>query len=516
MKKSLLLLSFGLSAVLTNYSSAQCPLISCTSDTVVDNDPGVCGAVINYTTPVGVDQCASGTMTFDFTGAEQTWTVPAGVTSIDIEAWGAQGGADGTALGGLGGYATGTLAVTPGQTLYIYVGGQGVSGPGSGQNCGFAGGYNGGGPTGDICCSNAGGGAGSGGGASDIRVGGNTYNERVIVAAGGGGAGDGSTGANGGGLVGSNGGTYNGVTATGGTQSAGGIAGGTYYPNHTCNPGTDGTFGVGGMGDGNDAGGGGGGWYGGGGGANNGAGAGGSSYIDGVTGGSTTGGVHSGDGQIIVSWIGGGTGVTTSQTEGLPSGSTFPIGVTTNTYMATDGVDTVSCSFTVTVIETDPVTVLMNDFNEDTMCVYDTPQVLPAVSPAGGTYSGAGVSGNTFDASIAGVGTHYVVYTYSGGDCPKSDSAMVVVDGCLGLSEGADLNVSIFPNPTDGIVNVELGKDYSGSLYNVTTLDGKIVEDDKLISGSTITIDLADQPKGVYLLRININDSLSVYKILKN
>jgi len=34
-----------------------------------------------------------GTQTFSYTGGEQTWVVPAGVTSVTIEAWGAQGGA---------------------------------------------------------------------------------------------------------------------------------------------------------------------------------------------------------------------------------------------------------------------------------------------------------------------------------------------------------------------------------------------------------------------------------------
>lgn len=43
-------------------------------------------------------------------------------------------------------------------------------------------------------------------------------------------------------------------------------------------------------------------------------------------------------------------GVTLAQTAGLPSGSFFPVGVTTNTYQATDAAgNTASCSFTVTV-----------------------------------------------------------------------------------------------------------------------------------------------------------------------
>ena len=61
---------------------------------------------------------------FNYTGAMQTYLVPAGVNSITIEAWGAEGGeSDGSGSHGLvpagqGGYATGDLSVTPGHTLY--------------------------------------------------------------------------------------------------------------------------------------------------------------------------------------------------------------------------------------------------------------------------------------------------------------------------------------------------------------------------------------------------------------
>ena len=59
------------------------------------------------------------TVTFSYTGGAQSWIVPSCVTTIDIEALGGQcGGGQ-----GLGGKATGSLAVTAGQVLNIYVGG---------------------------------------------------------------------------------------------------------------------------------------------------------------------------------------------------------------------------------------------------------------------------------------------------------------------------------------------------------------------------------------------------------
>ena len=238
---------------------------------------------------------------YSFTGGAQTFVVPESITLISIDALGAAGGSggDGTGdgSGGRGGQAVGDLAVTPGETLHVYVGGVGTSfaSPGS------AGGFNGGGNLGPVCTF-TGDPAGTGGGASDIRQGGNTLNDRVLVAAGGGGggaggSGNGTRGGDGGGITGS---TSEDGNATGGTQATGGQNMGFNNPN--CAMGTDGALGVGGTGDGNDGGGGGGGYYGGGGGNNNGAGGGGSSYVGGVSAGGTNGGQNSGDGLVTISW----------------------------------------------------------------------------------------------------------------------------------------------------------------------------------------------------------------------
>lgn len=56
--------------------------------------------------------CARGfaaDVTFSYTGAQQTWGVPAGVTSVTITATGARGGN----AGGLGARVAATYAVTP-------------------------------------------------------------------------------------------------------------------------------------------------------------------------------------------------------------------------------------------------------------------------------------------------------------------------------------------------------------------------------------------------------------------
>ncbi len=188
---------------------------------------------------------------FAFTGGEQKFVVPSGVFGVDVVAVGARGGSAGGA-GGVGAQVDGEVSVTPGETLYVEVGGDGVV---------DGGGFNGGG--------GASGGAGGGGGASDVRTSpssaGLSPDDRLLVAGGGGGSGVlGSVGAGAGGAAGRAGEEVAPNEGGGpGTQSGGGLGGQEH-----CASGGSGVLGVGGAGGYYDfsGGGGGGGYYGGGGG----------------------------------------------------------------------------------------------------------------------------------------------------------------------------------------------------------------------------------------------------------
>lgn len=250
------------------------------------------------------------TFTFNFTGSEQIWVVPLDVLFIEIECWGASGGTATTrGIGGLGGYARGRFNVTPGETLYIYVGGAGENGALNGPAT--AGGFNGGGNGGPGFNNSASG--GGGGGASDVRQGGNALFNRILVAGGGGGGVGNITsmtagypGGAGGGITGGDGTGEGRAPGTGGTQTAGG-AGGV----GGSNSGTPGELGLGGSGTGNfyEGGpGGGGGYYGGGaGGAGNGddgSAGGGSAFVALAADPFTESGVNAGDGSVVITALG--------------------------------------------------------------------------------------------------------------------------------------------------------------------------------------------------------------------
>jgi glycine rich protein len=265
----------------------------------------VTAGVVATTPSVGAVPSCTGTTTvvctFAFTGfLGDSFTVPAEVTQISIDGFGAQGGPsqDGT-LGGRGGEATAMITVTPGEVLQVNVGGQPGTIPSGGP---VPGGINGGGASGTG--SSAGGG---GGGASDVRQGGHSNGDRVVIAGGGGGGGGtvGScTGGTGGGPNGGDGSTCSTLQGLGGTPSTGGGIGGG------ANPGSTGILGMGGAGgssaQGFAGGGGGGGRFGGGGGSATGVvsvaggGGGGSGLTPTSTG--MTNGVRTGNGLITITY----------------------------------------------------------------------------------------------------------------------------------------------------------------------------------------------------------------------
>ena len=248
-----------------------------------------------------------------------TFTVPTGVTSVNIQAWGAGGtagpGGSGNDGGG-GGYAEGTLAVTASQVIYNFVGEGGVvfsTSKGGGSRGG--GGSNDCHPSGDTASLGGGGGATFVSAATSPAIPGcapqGAPQLYVVAGAGGGGGielGPGITGGAGGGLVGGRAGpsgltfaqNNDGGSGGGGSQTAGGQEGS--HP--TIYSGQAGSFLGGGKGadtpQGTAGAGGGSGFYGGGGGGgavtsptqNRGHGGGGSSYYGHpqITSGATTAG----------------------------------------------------------------------------------------------------------------------------------------------------------------------------------------------------------------------------------
>lgn len=499
------LLAGVLSLGFVNSINSQCLSLNCSPSFTVPALTGTCGAVVNYSTAVVTGTCMSvGTQTFVYTGAAQTFTVPAGVTTMTMETWGAQGGANWVNNTNFGGYAKGTFTVTPGEVLGIYVGGQATT---------IAGGFNGGG-TGE--------GAGKGGGGgTDVRQGGMAYSNRIIVAGGGGGAGYWSSlhvvGGVGGGLVGGDG--YrdpNYATSAGGqggTQTSSGY--GTCI-NYSVTA-MGGGFGFGGSTNacGCEGYGGGGGWYGGAASGNCRGGGGGSGYLSAsATNTAFASGTNVGNGKVVLQY---GAMPTATLVSGLASGSGFPLGTTVQTYSVVDSFsNTATCSFSITVVDTQSPTI---------SCPANVVQCTPVVSSITAlgvsdncgapsvTYSLSGVttgtgttnaSGTTFNTGV----TNVTYMAMDGAGNVSSCSFSVTISTCAGVETfvAANYNVSVYPNPNNGefvIKTASANEKMTVEIYNVL---GELVQTEKVNTEIT-NIKLNAKP-GAYIVKITENNQL--------
>ncbi len=647
---------------------------NCPPTSSVSNNAGICGAVVNFTAPTATDNCpgATGTQTFNFTGTPQTFTVPAGVTSITIDALGAQGGGSFNGAGGLGARMNATYAVTPGQVLTIIVGEQGhLQVGGNAQNSSGGGGgtfvYDASGPTLLVA-------AGGGGGKCNYTSSAPLHADAAgQIGTSGGASSDGAAA----GGVGGNGGAaglWSSVPCAGGGTgwlTAGGgpyggfnaptWAGGTGY----CGGGGGGCGGIGGYGGGGGGGnhygggGGGGGYSGGGGGTDPTHGGGGGSYSIGTSQ-ANTAGYQTGNGQVIIGYNV--VSPTVAQTSGLPSGSTFPVGSTVNTFTATDPSGNVAtCTFTVTVTDnenpvpsvgvlptmtdecsvtltaptatdncgtptvstldptsysaegtytvnwvytdaagntaaqtqtviiddvtapliagcpsnitltannagctgitswtsptatdncagsptvtashtqafafpvgTTTVTYTFDDGNgntsactfdvtvtndaaatltiaNDTVCIADGAFTITGESPAGGTFSGPGVSAGTFDPATAGVGTHAITYMYTdaNGCSASAVTDSIYVDICTGSQNmTAASQFAINPNPNNGTFTLQLNS-ASDAVVVIYDAQGKLVSTQK-VNNNNSQITIADS--GMYLITVITADGQS-------
>jgi hypothetical protein len=115
----------------------------------------------------------------------------------------------------------------------------------------------------------------------------------------------------------------------------------------------------------------------------------------------------------------------------------------------------------------DTVTVVVNDLPvitlvvTDTFCVRESNVTLVA-TPAGGTFSGPGVLGGIFDATVVGVGTYNITYNYTDGNgCSNSATKQVYVDGAPGC----------YPNGIGNIAGIEMGGVYPNPFQDKVTIE---------------------------------------------
>jgi len=189
--------------------------------------------------------------------------------------------------------------------------------------------------------------------------------------------------------------------------------------------------------------------------------------------------------------------------DGVTNGVAFIPAASQRYYLT--GTDVNSCTDTASiaiVVNSLPVISYLFDF-ADTVCQYAGNQHLCYASPVGGIYSGAGVSGVTFNPLVAGVGRHMITYSYTDANACStavSDTVLVVPAILTGIAPLAGVSkLSIYPNPSSGSITV-----ISSGILNVISIysaAGELVYSSKSVSAEQ-TIDLSMLSAGAYVLEV--------------
>ncbi|MDC0257895.1 T9SS type A sorting domain-containing protein, partial [Crocinitomicaceae bacterium] len=146
--------------------------------------------------------------------------------------------------------------------------------------------------------------------------------------------------------------------------------------------------------------------------------------------------------------------------------------------------------------------VILDAYSMDSICADGSPIQLPNVLPAGGIFSGNGISGSEFDPELTGLlGTSVLTYTYTDTNgCANSDQTSIVVYDCyLGLDELVN-RVVIYPNPSKDIFHVEMSQHVEGK-YRVVNELGQVVSSGT-VSGKELELNLSNVDAGNYYLEI--------------
>lgn len=150
------------------------------------------------------------------------------------------------------------------------------------------------------------------------------------------------------------------------------------------------------------------------------------------------------------------------------------------------------------------------------LCITDAPLTLTGGSPAGGIFSGTGVTSNTFNPSTAGTGTWNIVYTYTDVyTCSDTAIQSLSVDVCTGIQSGIASNISaitLFPNPFNASITLA-GIKGSADLLLYNLLGAEVGS--WKINNENTTLETGNLPSGIYLLQIKTEEGILVKKIIK-
>jgi hypothetical protein len=143
------------------------------------------------------------------------------------------------------------------------------------------------------------------------------------------------------------------------------------------------------------------------------------------------------------------------------------------------------------------------------VCVTEAAFTLTGGTPAGGFYSGSGVTAGSFDPATAGTGTHTITYTFTDSSgCTNTANQSLLVDACLSIDENEAASMVLYPNPTETSFTIvsELVIDQ----LMVMDMNGRTVK----TFGNQNSYEVGELTAGMYMVHITSGDLTLVKRLM--
>ncbi len=141
-------------------------------------------------------------------------------------------------------------------------------------------------------------------------------------------------------------------------------------------------------------------------------------------------------------------------------------------------------------------------------------QAQNSINATGGTTSG---DGGSVTYSVGQV--FYTTYSSDNGAVSEGVQKPYEIYGVIAIkeTEGIDLNVSTYPNPTTDILQLKIdNNELENVAYQLFDVSGNLLKMSD-INGSIKQIDMSSYQSGIYFIKIiSENQSIKEFKIIKN
>jgi Zn-dependent metalloprotease len=182
----------------------------------------------------------------------------------------------------------------------------------------------------------------------------------------------------------------------------------------------------------------------------------------------------------------------------------------------------VACASTAT-----PVTITISapavtfNYTGTALCNTGTAITLNA-TPAGGTFSGTGVTGNQFNPNGLASNDYVLSYNYTdANNCSNSDTANVLVSAAACTASGINTvsynnAITVYPNPAHTGISVHVS-DNANSIAVTDLIGQTVIPEQKVVAQQIQNLDIANLADGVYFIKVTLTDNQSkTIRFIKN